>query len=288
MKRKCPVCELSVSECFNHGYFIRKSDGRMLVRYKCRACLKTFSDATTQACYRQKKRRLNPRIYELLCSGVSQRRISRLLHVRRRTVERKLLFLSQRASLENRKSFKAFECGEEVQFDDLETIEHTKCKPLSVAMAVDKDTRRILGFKVSQMPAKGHLAKIARKKYGPRRDKRLQGWNALFSEISGHINSRALVIRSDENPHYVNLVKKWCPAVRHLTTPGGRSCVAGQGELKKKGFDPLFSLNHTFAMLRANINRLIRKTWCTTKRPDRLEAHLELYMNFHNKRLIAS
>ena len=60
----------------------------------------------------------------------------------------------------------------------------------------------------------------------------------------------------------------------------------GQGELKKIGFDPLFDLNHTAAMIRANINRLFRRTWCTTKRADRLEAHLELYVQYHNRELI--
>lgn len=39
-------------------------------------------------------------------------------------------------------------------------------------------------------------------------------------------------------------------------------------------------------MLRANVNRLFRKTWCTTKRADRLYAHLILYAHFHNTMLI--
>jgi len=37
----------------------------------------------------------------------------------------------------------------------------------------------------------------------------------------------------------------------HRTVKGRRGSIAGQGELKKIGFDPLFSLNHTCAMLRA-------------------------------------
>ena len=52
---------------------------------------------------------------------------------------------------------------------------------------------------------------------------------------------------------------------------------------KKVKFDPLFSLNHTFAMLRANVNRLFRKTWCTTKKPQRLADHLALYALYHNE-----
>ena len=38
---------------------------------------------------------------------------------------------------------------------------------------------------------------------------------------------------------------------------GAKGAVVGQGELKKLKRDPLFMINHTCAMLRANINRLI-------------------------------
>ena len=38
-------------------------------------------------------------------------------------------------------------------------------------------------------------------------------------------------------------------------------------------------------MFRANVNRLIRKTWCTTKNADRFRSHLILYAHEHNKRL---
>ena len=51
----------------------------------------------------------------------------------------------------------------DIQCDELQTIEHTKLKPLAVAVAVSKTERKILGFQVSSMPATGHLAKISRK-----------------------------------------------------------------------------------------------------------------------------
>jgi hypothetical protein len=41
-------------------------------------------------------------------------------------------------------------------------------------------------------------------------------------------------------------------------------------------------------MLRANINRLFRRTWCTTKKPERLEQHLAVYMDFHNRVLVGA
>ena len=92
-------------------------------------------------------------------------------------------------------------------------------------------------------------------------------------------------LTSDENPHYGRFIRRHLPGVTHLTHPGRRGCVAGQGELKKIGRDPLFSLNHTCAMLRANLNRLFRRTWCTTQHRDRLSDHLAIYVNFHNRTL---
>jgi len=173
-----------------------------------------------------------------------------------------------------------------MEFDDMETFEHTKCKPISITLAVEQSTRRILGIRASRMPAKGHLTKISVKKYGKRKDERPKARDELFSSINGLICKKAL-IKSDENPHYRDLVKRHFPNSKHEVFKGQRGCIVGQGELKKLRFDPLFSLNHTCAMIRANINRLFRKTWCTTKCLDRLQAHLNLFADFHNEFLIA-
>ncbi len=88
-----------------------------------------------------------------------------------------------------------------IQFDDLETAEHTKCKPLSVTLAVRNKSREIQDFQVKRMPAKGLLSKIARRKYGIRKDERPDGWNQLFKNLKPLLHPEALC-ESDENPHY--------------------------------------------------------------------------------------
>jgi hypothetical protein len=164
-------------------------------------------------------------------------------------------------------------------------MEHTKCKPLSVSLAVEKKTRRILGFEVSIIPAAGHLAEISRKKYGRRPNMRPRGLQKLFEKIKRSVREDAS-FSSDEDPLYLPLVKRNFPKAIHHRYKGGRGCITGQGELKRQRIDPLFSLNHTCAMLRANINRLFRRTWCTTKKKSRLEQHLAIYMDFHNSILL--
>lgn len=286
----CVYCAVSTKgSCFRnfvrYGSYYRKSDGQLIQRYRCLECRRCFSSATLNASYRQNKRHLNDPLRKLLCSGVSQRRAAEILRLSPTTVTRKFIFLGLRALDRLKQMNFTYEKCLEIQFDDVETFEHTKCKPLSICLAVENKTRRILGFEVSPMPAKGALSKIAKKKYGIRQDLRACGRKKLFKEIKPLIHEKVL-ITSDENPHYPNDVKQHFPLSTHSRVKGKRGCITGQGELKKVGYDPLFSLNHTAAMLRANINRLIRKTWCTTKKAERLTLHLALYATYHNNKLI--
>lgn len=293
VRANCPYCVLNpgMSEIQFHivrvGRFRRKSDAKSIQRYFCRRCLKHFSSATTHPCYRQKKRQVNFRVYQELASCVSLRRIARNLKLSRATVNRKLIFLGiiclNKLQEDN---LKAEPCTR-VQFDDLETFEHTKLKPLSVTLAVEYKTRRILGFEVAQMAAKGHLSQLSVKKYGVRKDERTKARHKFFEKLKPLVKAEAL-FESDENPYYPKDLKIYFPKAKHNAFKGQRGSTSGQGELKKVRFDPLFSLNHTCAMLRANVNRLVRKTWCTTKLSQNLAHHLAIYAHFHNSQLIES
>ena len=106
----------------------------------------------------------------------------------------------------------------------------------------------------------------------------------LFTRIHKYIKHDA-IIKSDENPHYLIDIKRFFPGAKHQTYKGRKSSLGGQGELKKVGFDPIFSLNHTCAVLRYRTSRLIRKTWNTTKKKERLSLHLALIVLHHNLNL---
>jgi transposase-like protein len=177
MKIKCPSNNCSSyssngpknGRIVRHGSFYRKSDSRQIRRFFCLNCQSSFSNATLRPdCY-QKKRRVNFSLNRLYNSGISQRRLALFLSINRKTVARKIRFLAN----EERKRQESFleinyknRPVSRIQFDDLETSEHTKCKPLSVTLAVDPETRKILSFQVSTMPARGPLAKVSRRKYG--------------------------------------------------------------------------------------------------------------------------
>ena len=265
------------------GIFKRKNDSRLIQRFRCKTCSKRFSKSTHTLEYRQKKRRVNYMLYNLLSSGNSMRRCSIVLKINYKTVLKKVDYLARKSRRRQEKFMKALESSrvEKMQFDDLITLEHTKMKPLSVSLAVDKERRYILGAEVSRIPAFGHLAKRSVKKYGYRENQHVAGLNRLFRKIQKTVSSDAL-IESDEHKTYPNLVHHYFHTCEYKRYKGGRSCVAGQGELKRKAFDPLFTLNHTCAMMRDSINRLIRKSWCTTKKVEMLQNHIDIFICFYN------
>lgn len=274
------------------GRFRRLGSLKRIRRYSCLHCRRSFSEASSEPEFRQKKRHLNEQIRRVLCSTVSERRAAKLLGVNRKLIAHRVRFQSalDRKAHEQELELRASDPTqrvEKIQWDEMESFEHTQCKPLSIGLAVNAKTREILGISMARMPASGPLAQISRKKYGPRKDERAQAAKALLASLAPAVHT-ACHIASDQNPKYPAWIQATLPQAQHTAYKGGRGATVGYGELKKLRFDPLFSLNHTAAMIRANVNRLLRRTWCTTKKPENLLARLHIYMRYHNTQLIQS
>ena len=137
MSFKCAIPKCNSSKLKKDGSFYRCSDRQHIQRWKCKVCGKRFSAATHNQAYQQNKRQVNHSVFNLLGSGVSMRRISLILGIHRTTVSRKLSFLAEAAGKKHQEYMIARPKVKDVQFDELITIEHTKCKPLSVSMAVE-------------------------------------------------------------------------------------------------------------------------------------------------------
>jgi hypothetical protein len=59
--------------------------------------------------------------------------------------------------------------------------------------------------------------------------------------------------------------------------------VSAQKRAKDTGnYDPMFSLNHTCAKMRAGVAVMARKTWTTTKSIDKLQDKLDIFIAVHN------
>ncbi len=149
-------------------------------------------------------------------------------------------------------------------------------------MVVDSQRRLIQGFGVARSPAGGNLAVISPKHYGKRLDESRKMREELFAEVQHRIHAEAF-FSSDGHDQYATLIKRHFPEISQALHPGKRGYVSGQEEPKRIGFDPLLSIDHTLAMLRANINRLVRRTWCTTRKPEASVHHLWIHLAPHHR-----
>jgi len=287
----CPKCKDQPHSFVNCGYYRRKSGRKKVVqRYLCRNCCTKFSEQTSSLNYRERKPHLTQKVLRLLMEGVSQRGIARHLNCSPITVARKLVRLGKQAKYE----LNATTCLDinndsslisTVQVDEMETFEHSKCKPVSIAVAVDEKSRRIISAEVAIMPCHGKLSQISKKKYGFRPDLRKQAMIRVLEEVK-RLCPHLQLLKSDKCSRYPPCIRKvFGPNLNHNVYKGRRSRSVGQGELKRGGHDPIFALNHTCAMFRDRIKRLARRTWTTTKRIDRLAHLVKIYVWWHNQQL---
>jgi transposase-like protein len=280
----------SNSDCPFHlntgGLFTKKSFYKIkrinqwIRRYQCRSCKKTLSSRSFKSDYGHKKMDLNRPLERLLVEGNSLRGCSRLLGLTYKNTYNKFLWRTKQASLKKRQLKPQ---AQTLYFDEMESIHHTKCKPLSIAIMVNEQYQ-ILDLQVAEMPAKGRLAEFSIRKYGWRKDERELVMKKMFMSLKKNSpNLQPLKIISDAKPSYAKFVAEFFSHSVYETYSRAKKERERQQsriheKLQKRKYDPMFTLNQRCAKLRSDIKRLARRSWCTTKKPANLQGHLDLYI----------
>lgn len=274
---QCPHC--FSTNFIRKGYYFVQIIRSKKRRYFCKTCQRYFSNQTTHSTYYQRRPDLNEKVFLLLVSGNTQMRSAQLLKCSPTTIARKLIWLSK-----YKKSYPQSSVNH-IQIDEMESIEHTKLKPLTIPLCVS-DEFQILGIEVGKIPAKGHYAELSRKKYGARTNEREIVFRKLLTNLRDQIRINPITITTDSHPLYANLIKEYFPDANHIQVVA-RTMKEKKRELIhqkvfKKVFDPLFALNQRCAKIRSDVRRMTRRSWCTTKKIENLKRHLELYQIYNN------
>jgi len=263
-----------------HGHFFSNYRGRLVPRYRCRGCGRTFSYSSFRYAYRQKKPHIDAALLELLCSGVSLRGAARLLAINRKTVTRKLHRLGrhaqrlQRAVVQNRRLRGHF------QLDELETFESNRYQPVTVPLLIEKRTYFLAGLATGPLRRRGRMTR--RQKARRAAHERLHGRRPTGSDAAVRRCLAVLarhaegVIRldSDRKPSYGRIGRRLLGRrFRHATHDAKR---------RRDRTNPLFPINHTNAMTRYGLARLRRRTWCVTRRRGWLELALHAWAGWFN------
>lgn len=173
-----------------------------------------------------------------------------------------------------------------VQFDEMETHEHTRMKPLSIALAVRakmvkksakvSNTSEIIGFQVATMNCHGHNSAFAQLKYGIRPDTRAQACEDVLKVVAQcQKPGQTLTITTDAKSAYPAIIQKVLPSAIHNPVPN-RIAHAGTAQ-------PMFAFNSIAGKIRHDMSRMARRSWVTTKAAWALEAHLYIYLAWNNR-----
>lgn len=256
------------------GYYKTKHNYQPVPRYQCKTCKKYFSSQTFKDTYKQKKPELNKEVFKYYSSAMTQRRLAKTLDCNLKTVVRKFLFLADKARKIHNKRVSLIKTNI-IMIDEMETSEHTKMKPLSIAIIVDGSGKEIIDLCVAEMNCKGHLAKRSQEKYGYREDWREDAMDEVLNTAKKCANENVKVFTDGKTSYPSAILRAFPKATIEVSV--------SRGKRHDTEFDPLFGINHMAAVLRHDLSRLSRRTWVTTKKAERLQAHLDMYIAYRNE-----
>ena len=265
---KCPHCQSGNKK---KDGFMKTKRGKTQV-YKCKDCKKKFSKRNESINYRHRKQHLRERIRKMYCERMSLRGIARTLGVNYKTVVRYFRELAAEAHKANKK--RIAEGGfvtSFVQFDQLETYEHTRRKPVGIQVSVRCKTKEIISARVGYIPIR---ALTVSKAYS-------REWNSKITDsrtkemlirTKAVLNKKGALISCDRENRQVNLLKQLCtePHITLAPSPAENKVI-----------------DRVFRRMRQDISRLGRKTLSTTKDISELQKHLDLYTDYHNMKRAA-
>ena len=269
------------------GTYRRSCDGRLVQRYQCKRCKRTFSTQTFRVDRGLRRPSIDFQIFLGLVSKVSQRQMTRELYCGRGAIARRMKRYGKhcRAFHERALRERATSLPWEGQFqlDELETYEtDRRLKPVTVPLLVQLPSRCILHAAVGTLPARKPLPprKLAQlERIEAQEGKRCSESHAKVSEcfaVLKEITKTEKIVRvgTDEKSTYRSILKKnFGERLEHQRT---------HSKQPRTIKNPLFLVNHTFAMLRDGLGRLVRRNWGATKEREKLEWHLWLYIGWRN------
>ena len=266
-KLRCPKC--GSSDYNKKGWLKNKKENKPIRQYQCKVCNSRFSVNSIKTTKLQKKPELNKKIMVLYCEGNTLRGMARILKVDYKTVVRKFRFMAEQARLRHIQAMNEKEIVTRyIQFDEMETFEHSKEKPLGIELSIRPKTGQILSAKVCRIPIKALTLTPTKKQAYKLKTDRKKVFMEMMYETAKALNENYSVLSCDGNPQSIQLAKIMCP----------KSLI----ETHVNDYAGMWRLNHTCAKLRHHISRLKRKTWATTKDRKFLQMHLDLFIAYQN------
>ena len=289
---RCPnqACSGHTSPPFRYtrwGTFRRACDGRNVPRFRCLECGRTFSTQTFRLDWRLQRPRLHLDLWPLLISKVTHRQAARMLGCTRKSIAHRLDLLGEHCrqfhSRQLARLGRTRGLAGRYQLDELETFEHNRrLQPLTVPVLIHRSSYFVVDLAVAPLPCRGSLSELNRSKKAAREvlyGKRRSGSRRAVEDCLEKLTvlgrpGRKVTLETDRKHQYVRSIER----VLGAGTPHRRTSSKDRRDYG----NALFPINHTLAMMRDGVSRLVRRTWAASKQMMRLGRHLWVWVCWRN------
>ncbi len=272
----------------SRGKYFRKCDGRWVRRFSCKVCSRRFSTQSFKTDYRWKKPKLHFHVFDLFVSKVTIRQMARINNVRRPTIERRLRRLGLVCRRFHDLALAQVRLNGGIsgvyQIDELETYEKDRrLSPVTLPVLIERHSYFVIHGETATMAARGNLTPSYKRKK-ERRDRRIgvrrsgsriAVINSLQRMKAAHRPGVGISLESDRKTSYGKEFRRIAG-----TLPFSHRQVSSKKKRDKS--NPLFPINHTLALMRDSISRLVRRTWAASKLRARLDLHFWIWACYRN------
>ncbi len=269
------------------GSYRRGCDQRQVARFVCRTCQRRFSSQTFRLDYRLRKPQVDGWILRCFVSKVTHRQTARILKIDRKTVQRRLLrfgpalFDLHRGHLD--RATRSGGLRGSFSLDELETFEgNRRLCPVSVPVLIERRTFFVVWAETAQMAARGRLGAREQEKkrerermFGVRRSGAREAIGRCLDALrTAHAPGLVEVVTDQKGLYRAEIRRRFQGRIgAHVTESSKRA---------RNRSNPLFAINHTFAMLRDHVSRLVRRSWGASKKREALKRHLWIWAAWRN------
>jgi len=170
------------------------------------------------------------------------------------------------------------------QLDELESFETDRLtRPVTVPVLIERKSYFILHTEAAPMGPRGRLHPAAQKRketdekiFGKRRSGSRQAVKRTLELLRELMPEGSLLnLQTDRKTTYRSLARS--TFAKRLG-----SHVRESSRRRRDYGNVLFPINHTLAMMRDGISRLVRRSWGASKQRERLENHMAIWVAYRN------
>ena len=283
---RCPNVGCEAHHRPQKGFF-RKSGcygaachARPVQRFRCKSCRRSFSLQTFRASRGDRRPECNEPLLRLLVSGVGLRKAAEMLGLDLHSVQRKKRKLGATCEQIHRNLCKQLPEGRAFVLDEEETYERLSIRPLTVPLVVEAESWFVVAAtagSIRRLAARGSKRRARQERDELLHGRRADESNACVALVLGELARRTtgqLTLHTDQKRSYQTIGKRLMPGrLLHLTT---------SGKAPRNQANPLFPINSTIAISRCYCSRLRRRSWLVSKKKERLQNHLHVFIAYRN------